>query len=229
VAELTFYDHRATAAPPGRRWTTSTTPPGWRTPDALRERLGHEQVVLLGHSYGGFLALRYALAHPERVRALVLVSTAATMQHWERVHENLAARQATPAQLRAFEDRPFTDDTDMAETLQALLPLYFHRPDPALMATLGQGLQVSAEACTAGGRCMADYDVRADLVRIDVPTLVLAGRHDFILPPDVTAEPLAAGVPGAELVVFEDSGHFPFVEENDAFLRVVRRFLGSLS
>jgi proline iminopeptidase len=228
VAELTFYDHRGngrSARPPlddvdHATWVADA--------DALREQLGHEQVVLLGHSYGGFLALRYALAHPGRVGALVLVSTAATMQHWDRIHQNLEDRRATPAQRRAFEDRPFADDQDMLSTLQALLPLYFHRPDPSLMATLGESLQVSAAACTAGGRCMADYDVRADLARIDVPTLVLAGRHDFLLPPDITAEPLAAGVPDAELVVFENSGHFPFLEENDAFLRVVRRFLGSL-
>ena len=229
VAELTFYDHRGN----GR----SARPPlddvdhagRVADADALRAQLGHERVVLLGHSYGGFLALRYALAHPERVRALVLVSTAATMQHWERVHENLDLHDATPAQRRAFEDRPFEDDADMLSTLQALLPLYFHRPDPAVMAAASAAVQVSSEACTAGGRCMADYDVRNDLARLDVPTLVLAGRHDFLLPPDVTAEPLAAGIPGAELVVFEDSGHFPFIEENDAFLRVVRRFLGSLS
>jgi proline iminopeptidase len=229
VAELVFYDHRGngrSARPPlddadHATWVADA--------DALRERLGHEQVVLLGHSYGGFLALRYALAHPERVKALVLVSTAATVQHWERVHENLAARSATPAQLRAFEDRPFTDDADMLETLQALMPMYFHRPDPDLLGRLGAGLQVSAEASRAGGRCLADYDVRGDLARLDVPTLVLSGRHDFIMPPDVTAEPLAAAVPGAELVVFEDSGHFPFIEEDDAFMRVVRRFLGSLS
>ena len=229
VAELTFYDHRGngrSARPPlddvdHATWVADA--------DSLREWLGHEQVVLLGHSYGGFLALRYALAHPDRVKALVLVSTAATMQHWERVHENLDRLQATPAQRRAFEDRPFADDTDMLETLQALLPLYFHDPEPALMAAFGASMVVGSEACAAGGRCLADYDVRGDLGRIQVPTLVLAGRHDFILPPDVTAEPLAAGIRDAELVVFEDSGHLPFIEENDAFLRIVRRFLGSLS
>ena len=52
---------------------------------------------------------------------------------------------------------------------------------------------------------------------------MLGGRHDFIMPPDVTAEPLAAGLPGDEPVVFEESGHFPFVKEPEAFLRIVRR------
>ena len=229
VAELTFYDHRGN----GRSSRASLDDVDHATwvadADALREHLGHEQVVVLGHSYGGFLALRYALACPDRVRGLVLVSTAATMQHWERVHENLTASSATPAQLRAFEDRPFVDDDDMGATLQALLPLYFRRPDPDVLAAFGRDARFSAAASAAGGRCMADYDIRHDLDRLDMPVLVLAGRHDFIMPADVTAEPLAASLPTAELVVFEDSGHFPFIEENDAFLRVVRRWLTTLA
>lgn len=228
VAELTYYDHRGngrSARPPlddvdHATWVADA--------DALRERLGHEKVVVLGHSYGGFLALRYALAHPDRVLGLVLVSTAATMQHWERIHENVAARNPTPAQLRAFEERPFADDEDAATTLQALLPMYFRRPDADVMAAFGRELHASAAASLAGGRCMADYDVRPDLAGITMPTLVLAGRHDFIMPPDLTAEPLAGNLPAAELVVFEESGHFPFIEENNAFLRVVRRWIASL-
>ncbi len=197
VAELTFYDHRGN----GRSARPSLDDVDHGTwvadADALREQLGHEQVVVLGHSYGGFLALRYALAHPDRVRGLVLVGTAAVMDHWERVHDNLAARSATPAQLRAFEDRPFEDDADAASTLQALLPLYFHRPDAQVMAGLGSRMRFSAEASAAGGRCMGDYDLRSALASVEVPALVLGGRHDFI-------------------------------EQQDAFLRVVRRWLASL-
>lgn len=228
IAELTYYDHRGngrSARPPlddvgHATWIADA--------EALRDHLGHERVVVLGHSYGGFLALGYALAHPERVAGLVLVGTAAVMDHWERVHENLAARAATPEQLRAFADQPFLDDDEAEATLRALLPLYFHRPDPDVLEELGRTIRFSAAASAAGGRCMATYDLRAALASIQVPALVLGGRHDFIMPPDVTAEPLAAGLPGAELVVFEESGHFPFVEEPEAFLRVLRRWLGTL-
>lgn len=224
-ATLVYYDHRGngrSARPPLDDADHST----WvEDADALRAALGHEQVVVLGHSYGGFLALRYALAHPDRVRGLILVSTAAVMEHWDAVHTNLAARQATPEQLRAFEDRPFEDDAEFSSTLRALLPLYFHRPQDEVLAQLGV-MTTSVEASVAGGRCMADYDVRSELSRIEVPALVLAGRHDFIMPVAATAEPLAAGLPNAELVVFEDSGHFPYIEQPAMFGDVVRSWLG---
>lgn len=228
IAELTFYDHRGngrSARPPlddvdHDTWVADA--------DALRAHLGHEQVVLLGHSYGGFLALRYAIAHPERVRGLVLVSTAAVMAHWDQIHESLTALGATPEQLRAFEDDPFADDEEVGATLRSLFPLYFHRADPALLEQMGASIRFSAEATRAGGRCMDDYDLRAALGSITAPALVIAGQHDFIMPADVTAEPLAEVMPHAQLELFDDSGHFPFIEEHARFIRVVRGWLTTL-
>lgn len=227
-ASLIYYDHRGngrSARPPLDDVDHDT----WvEDADALRAALGHEQVVVLGHSYGGFLALRYALAHPERVRGLILLSTAAVMDHWDAIHETLAARQATPAQLRAFEDRPFEDEADFAATLGALLPLYFHRPPQEEVLTSLGSMRTSVEASVAGGRCMADYDLRGELSSIEVPALVLGGRHDFIMPFSATAEPLAAGLPNAQLQVFEDSGHFPYIEQAALFGDVVRSWLARL-
>ncbi len=69
------------------------------------------------------------------------------------------------------------------------------------------------------------YDVRPRLGEIAIPTLVLAGRHDWVTPVG-QSEAIAAGIPDTEFVVFEESGHSPFVEEQDRFLAVVRRFMG---
>lgn len=224
---LVYYDHRGNGRS-ARPDLTEVDHGTWvADADALRATLGHERIVVLGHSYGGFLALEYALAHPERVEGLVLIGTSATMRHWDVVHANLATHDPTPEQLRAFEDRPFSDDGEMAATLSALLPVYFHRPDDSVLGELRQ-MVVSVEASVAGGRCLADYDLRGELGNIDVPALVLGGRHDFIMPPQHTAVPLAAGLPRSELVVFEDSGHFPFIEETDHFTEVVAGWLARL-
>lgn len=228
TASLVYYDHRGNGRS-ARAPLDDVDHDTWvEDADALRAALGHERVVVLGHSYGGFLALRYALAHPDRVRGLILVSTAAVMEHWDSIHQGLAARHATPAQLRAFEDRPFEDDADFGATLAALLPLYFHRRPCQDVTDRLAGMSISVEASVAGGRCMADYDVRADLARIGCPALVLAGRHDFVMPVAATAAPLAAGLADSELTVFEDSGHFPYIEQAALFGDVVRSWLGRL-
>ncbi len=68
---------------------------------------------------------------------------------------------------------------------------------------------------------MADCNVAARLGEIEVPTLILTGRHDFFCPPS-QAERLHRGIRGSKMAIFERSGHYPFVEEAEAFRDTVR-------
>lgn len=77
----------------------------------------------------------------------------------------------------------------------------------------------------AFGRCVPEYDVRPHLSDIAVSSLVLSGRHGWIAPPDLGARRLLTSMPDARGVVFEESGHFPFVEEPKRFLDVVREWI----
>lgn len=72
------------------------------------------------------------------------------------------------------------------------------------------------------------YDVVARLPEIGVPTLIIVGRDDFICPP-AQAERLHAGIPHSELLTFERSGHFPFLEEPAAFFDAVRGWLSRVT
>lgn len=227
-AELVFYDHRGNGRSPAD--LTGVTFDTWvDDAEALRAALGHERIVVFGHSAGGFIALRYALRYPQRVAGLILCGTAAVLDHWDVVHRELDRRGATQVQLRGFTGEPFADDEDLGSWLAAALPLYFHRPEPSTIARLAEHMIVRSAASRRFGECLDDYDVTGRLHEITVPALIVAGRHDFIMPPRPTAEVLAAGLPQASLVVFEESGHFPFVEEPDAFLTTVAVWLDSLA
>jgi proline iminopeptidase len=70
----------------------------------------------------------------------------------------------------------------------------------------------------------SDFDLRPDLGRIDADTLVITGREDFVCGP-VAAQPFADGIPKAELVLPDGAGHFPFLEQPEAFRSVVEAFL----
>jgi len=63
------------------------------------------------------------------------------------------------------------------------------------------------------------------LGQMQVPTLVIGGRADWVMPPAQGAERLHTGIPGSELVIFENSGHFPFIEERDKFNRTVMEWV----
>jgi proline iminopeptidase len=93
----------------------------------------------------------------------------------------------------------------------------------AVFARLNQGDPALA---AAQGTRPSDrqFTVRDQLHRIRVPTLILAGRHDFKTSP-AQENALHQAIPGSRLVMFEESGHFPWFEEPDAFFNAIREFV----
>ena len=190
---------------------------------ALARHLGEERVAVIGHSYGGFVAQELALRHPDAVAALVLIDT-------------------TPGQLGATEDRddeqgpppppevvavlatlPSTNE-ELANGVCQLMPHYLHRRDPSEFDAVLDATIFDAAAMIRGFEVLASWSSVDRLSTIAAPTLVLAGRHDvFTSRPQ--ARRIASRIPGAELVIFEDSGHMPWLDEPDHFFEVVNGWL----
>ena len=199
--------------------------------DALRASLGHERIILLGHSFGGFIAQEYALRHGEHLDGLILCDTAPVVDYQDVIMANAQSRgtseqvQAVIAGLSA----PVADDASFRQLWTTILPLYFNKYDPKVGAKMDEATEYSAGAFNQGmGVCLPTFNVLSRLGEITVPTLVMAGRHDWITPPTQGAERLHAGLPNSKLVIFEESGHFPFIEEHDKFVYAVRDWLNSL-
>jgi proline iminopeptidase len=199
--------------------------------EELRVKLGLGKMILMGHSYGGFIALEYALRHQDQLAGLVLLCTAPVLDYGDVIMEN-AKRRGTPEQLAAV-DRIFSNqirtDEDLRTVWAAIAPLYFVKFDPKLAAELDRVGSYSGAACH---RAFADlvpaYNVLPRLGEIRVPTLVISGRQDWITPVAQGGERLHRGIPRSELVVFEQSGHYPFIEEQPAFLSAVKRWVARL-
>ncbi|HEX5897972.1 MAG TPA: alpha/beta fold hydrolase [Solirubrobacteraceae bacterium] len=201
--------------------------------EAMAGALGLDRYAVLGHSYGAFIALQHAVDFPGSPAATVVSSGIADARFLAHVEEELAAFE--PVELReqvqsswAREAEAHTQE-DVASLLSDQLPFHFADPrDPrieemrAAMADAVYGPDVLRAAATEDYGAIAVEDRLADVTH---PVLVLAGRHDRTCPV-AAAEAMVAGLPDAELVVFEDSGHMTFVEENAAYLAAVRDFLG---
>jgi proline iminopeptidase len=187
---------------------------------------GVERVNVLGSSYGGFLALAYALAHPDRVPRLILVDTSASSSFRPKSIA-IARERASATMLQAFErlwsDALFDDD-DFRENWRRLFPLYFARSTPEQIDSYAARTSYNLATRRAILPTLADYDLRPRLSSIRMPALVMVGAHDWITPPDEARE-LASALPNARLVVFESSGHYPFLEEGERFANVVEAFL----
>ena len=229
AAQLVFFDHRGNgrSAQP-EDWSAVDHQTWVRDADALREHLGHEKIFLLGHSYGGFLAQEYALHYREHLRGMILCNTAPAFDYADVALSNAQVRGARE-QLQALERALSTrapDDETAGQWWRELFPLYFHRPDAAVLQAAAGRIRYSAGAWNRSVfELMPAFDLTDRISDIQVPALVLAGREDWIMPPEQGAERLHAMLPKSELVVFEESGHFPWIEQPDAFVHSVEGWL----
>jgi proline iminopeptidase len=199
--------------------------------DALRTFFGHERIILFGHSFGGFIAQEYALRHGDHLDGLILCDTAPVVDYQDVMMANAQSR-GTSEQVQALIaglSAPVADDASFQQLWTTILPLYFNEYDPEVGANMDEATQYSAGAFNQGmGVCLPTFNVLSRLGEITVPTLVMAGRHDWITPPAQAAELLHAGIPNSKLVIFEESGHFPFIEEHDKFVETVRNWISNL-
>jgi proline iminopeptidase len=116
------------------------------------------------------------------------------------------------------------DDAALRRWWELVRPLFWNEFDADLDDLVMGKTVFSAQAGNAGDAITQEWDFTPHLGEIRAPTLVLVGREDIICPPS-QAKIMHEGIPDSELVVFERSGHFVYVEEAEAFFDAVRGWL----
>ena len=231
---VVFYDHRCNGRSIGTPVTSMTFDNLTADAEALREQLGFERWAVLGHSFGGHVALEYVLRYPERVSRLVLMDTAGDAR-WSQVNaaEILAGRGYGPktvAVARRFYDGRIAPKDFVRASLR-LVPAYDHHFSlvgwARELAGGGWRMKMRPEALIFGGQMMRGWSVMDRLGEIRTPTLVLSGRSDFLFPPESQAL-LAAGIPNAQLRIIERAGHNPQTERPAETLTAVADFLAAV-
>jgi proline iminopeptidase len=223
VMRLVYYDHRGNGRSGRPRSESITFEQLCADADALREHLGFEEIAVLGYSFGGFVALEYALRYPERISHLILLDTAPTFDYEEEIEANARRKGATQEQLEAL-DASAEDEGESWRLWKVIEPLYFCTFDADLAERVMGKTVISVEAADAGDAIIEGWDLTPRLGEVSAPTLILVGRDDFVCPPS-QAKIMHEGIPNSELAVFENSGHFTHVEEPEAFFDAVRGWL----
>lgn len=189
----------------------------------LADHLGAEQLMAAGHSYGGFVAQELALRHPDRMLGLALFNTTPGQLG---ATENPDAPQGDPPppEQAALMARPVETDEDLAALMAELVPWYLHRLDADVLRSTMQETVYAPATMVRSFDVLATWSSVDRLPEIACPTLVVAGRHDTFTSAQ-QSERIAARIPGAELHVFDESGHFPWLEEPNAFWAAVDGWL----
>lgn len=225
---LVYYDHRCNGRSGRPPIDTLTFAQLSDDADALRAHLGHEQVAVLGHSIGGAIALEYALRCPARVSHLILVCTVPRFDMTDpATAERLARKGMTPAMAEAFAHAG-ESDAALRHYVETAGPLYFHAFDAARYRDMIGGIVYSAAAMLRSFEIASQWEVLPRLAALNKPTLLIAGGDDAIMPPE-ESETLQHSISGAELVMLQHSGHFPWLEQPREFAAAIVSWLGRVS
>jgi proline iminopeptidase len=230
---LIFYDQRGSGRSSGVEDTTRLTMSQFVDDlDQLRRALHLEQLNLVGHSFGGLLAMYYAAERPAEVAKLLLVdsSPASWQLNFPHFRQAIAGRQTAEdreqmaASVSAQDAR--SDPAAMDRYYKIFFRVFFHDRQLSERLELGITRDWLAKNAVTGDRIwgsIGEYDIHDRLRRITAPTLILHGTESVISM--AGAEAIAAYIPTARLIVLDDVGHFPYIEAPALFATAVRAFV----
>jgi proline iminopeptidase len=207
--------------------------------EGLRKVLGLSQMNLLGHSFGGMVAQAYALKYPQSVKRLILADTFHSGKMWQANNDsvNYEIRNQYPElweDLQRVRKKGFRSSSAEQLDIYRKIPpglFYFHDASKAKLVPEDPGNDqlyytiAGDDADFSIGGDIAGLDFRPNLRKLKMPILVLAGRFDRVSLPRYAVE-YKKFAPQARFMMMEESGHFPFIEEPEATLAVLREFLG---
>ena len=203
----------------------------------FRQKLGLNKITLIGHSWGGELAMHYAIKHPDHLHKLIIMNSLpaneigikAFIENYTKI-----TAQVKPS-LEKIEQNPKLKEGD-AKLFEQYLKLIFstYVKNEADVSKLNLSFTSNEtksyfEVSTifAENFITKPFDIRPDLQKINVPTLVIHSDYDPI--PLWTAKDIANSIKGAKFLLIKDCGHFPYIEKPDETFKVIEEFMQEVS
>jgi proline iminopeptidase len=227
--QLIYFDHRGQGRSAAADPATYTLDENVEDMEALRRHLGLGPIVSIGTSYGGMVAMAHAARYPEAVSHLVLIVTASHGGFIPRA-EAIVRERGTQEQRAVCETLwagAFRSAEEMRQYYKVMGPLYAHRYDDAAGEAGRERAIHSPEPLNRAfgpEGFLRRFDLRGELGQINAPTLILAGRHDWICPVEFSEE-IARYIPGSELRIFEQSSHSIRSDEPAAMVDAILGFV----
>jgi len=204
--------------------------------EGLRRALNLDRFVILGHSWGGLLAMKYAIKYPSHLDGLILMSSApASTEEFKEMaislNKRLSVQQATLNEIK--NSKPFKENNpEIMETyFRLVVSAQMHNPldarkinlsfTPESAKTMGK-----INETLFGEMAQKPFNLYPALAHLNVPTLVVHGEDDFIS--TSMAKKIQQCIPKAKYVEIEDAAHYPYAEKKERTLGVIRQFLTEL-
>lgn len=203
--------------------------------EAVRKHFQLDSAAILGHSWGGLLAMEYAIHYPSSVSHIILMDTApAVREDWVMLRQELRQKKSVyEPELSALVSSAAYQEGD-PEAVMAYYRMHFGMTikRPEHLERVLENMQFIKENVLRERAIenrlyeqtllLSDFDLTPQLNRLTIPTLVIHGDYDFI--PAKFAARIAQSIPGARFVLLQDCGHFAYVESPDKVRKAIADF-----
>ncbi len=231
---LIFYDQRLSGKSSGQVDTSTISLDGFLMDiETIRTHLGLESWSILGHSWGGLLAMQYSINYEERVRDLILIGSAPTSTELQdAINQEIQGRETLElkskreqiVQSSSFRNGSVTAFDSLFHVIFGA-QFYDSRMADSLFLNLPQDFAQRTRRLSPLSRDFSEYDLHDDLMDLNVPVLILYGEMDPAA--NISGPDLARYLPDSDLIIIENAGHFPFIEAKKAFFHSVSTFLNA--
>jgi proline iminopeptidase len=232
--KLIFFDQRASGRSSNLVDTSAITMTNFvEDVEGIRKAFKLKKMNLFGHSWGGLVAMFYAVKYPDNLNSLMLVNSTPASAGWRNASFVLMARRASPedsiAQARLVQTEGFRKRSPkaMSDFFRILFRSSFYNRTYADSLTLSLDTSFTTKSRLMQylnkDTTLLNYDVFRKLSVVHCPTLIMSSRYDMVAPE--ANERLQQSIPGSTHVVLDSCGHFPFVEAPRKFFSTVEGFL----
>jgi len=234
---VTFYDQRGTGKSSGFNLNSAAINIDDYIKDleALRNEFGYKKFVLIGHSWGGLLAMRYATLYQEYISKLVLIDAIPASADGFKVFSFEFAKKQVLIQdelnkIKASDEFNRGDTNAIRDYYHKSYSIYFYDPKLARLLSVDMSMQ-SYENGTIirnilGATYLKTYDITTELKKLKLPTLIVHGDHDIV--PSWTALQTHDLIKNSKIVIINNCGHFPYIEEPKRFFAIIEQFLNNV-
>lgn len=232
--QLIFYDQRAGGKSSINVDSSTISRSGFLLDiENIRISLGLDHWVVLGHSWGGLLAMQYATVHQDHVNALILVNSTPASTELQQIAQQKSIDSETEDELEArmaiIRSEAFKNDDPQAyEELYRLLfesEFYDRKYLDSLDLNFQPSFAETGRKLRHLTRDYSEYDVHMDLEELEIPVLIIYGAIDPLT--EISSSDLENFIPESKLVIIPESGHFPFIESKGFFFNEVRSFISA--
>jgi proline iminopeptidase len=233
---LIFYDQRGSGKSEGQISTKNITVPQFvEDLDCIRKACGYEKISVLGHSWGGFLAMHYAIEHEKSVDKMILSNSmpGSTADYTLFLMEWIKRMEPYQDKISAIEDSQgfeMGDPNTNADWLATMFPAYCFDPEKSKELNLCMSQQAALNgrmilAVFSQNTFMQPFDLFEKLQKVHIPTLIVQGEADVV--PIVGSEHLHENIADSKYILMEKCGHFPHIESPDLYFSELETFLKS--